>query len=290
MVTYNNLRNSSPWMQLAIFLGMLGIAFFAIVVVTIIVGLLPIDPRSVGTTKFLQALESILLFGIPPYFYARLTFEQRPLYQLGFRPAVRWPFYLLAVLLLCCAFPLEGWLGILNRRLPLPHSIIQLEKDQDSEVTTLLKATTPFDVVINLLVVAVIPAIFEEMFFRGALQRIMIRLVRSPLAGVVITAFLFSAFHVQFQGFFPRMFLGILLGAVCWYSGSLWPAILAHFFFNGIQIIAATYYPKILDDSNPTLPVAAVLISFVCVTALLARMSHLWRQSPSAGRTDIKTY
>jgi membrane protease YdiL (CAAX protease family) len=290
MVTYNNLRYSSPWMQLAIFLGMLGIAFFAILVFTIIVGLLPIDPHSAGAIKFLQALDTILLFGIPSYLYARMTFKERPLYHLGFRPAVKWPFYILAILLLCSAFPLEGWLGVLNRQLPLPQWMIRLEKDNDSQVTALLKVTTSFDVFINLLVVAVIPAIFEEMFFRGALQKIMIQLFRSPWTGIVVTAILFSAFHMQFQGFIPRMFLGILLGAVYWYSGSLWANILAHCFFNGIQVVAATYYPRLVSDSNPSVPVLAIVISLVFVLGLLAAMSELRRQSPAAGRTGIKTY
>jgi membrane protease YdiL (CAAX protease family) len=152
-------------------------------------------------------------------------------------------------------------------------------------VTTLLKATTTFDVLINLLVVAVIPAIFEEMCFRGALQRIMIQMFGNPWTGIVVTSILFSAFHMQFQGFFPRMFLGILLGAVYWYSGSLWANILAHCFFNGIQVVAATYYPSVVND-NPSVPVLVILISAVFVIGLLARMSELRRQALAAGRTD----
>jgi membrane protease YdiL (CAAX protease family) len=278
-------RIPPPWTQLAIFLLLLGAAFFAVLIFTAIVGVLPVDLHSAGTIKLVQAVDSILLFGIPSYFYSRLTFKERPLYHLGFRPAVRWLFYLLAVLLLATAFPFEGWLGILNRRLPLPHWMIQLEKDNDSQVTTLLKVTGPFDVFVNLLVVAVIPAIFEEMCFRGALQKIMIQLCRSPWAGIIVTAILFSAFHMQFQGFFPRMFLGILLGAAYWYSGSLWTCILAHCFFNGIQVVAATYYPKAVDE-NPSIPFLVVLISLLFVLGLLAGMSGMSRMSGMKGQSE----
>ena len=67
------------------------------------------------------------------------------------------------------------------------------------------------------------------------------------------------------------MFLGILLGAMFWYSGSLWPPIIAHIFFNGIQVLAATWYPKVVTE-NPSVPVYSALISLVIVVGLLAYM------------------
>ncbi len=229
------------------------------------------DPRALNVVKWLQALSSIMVFGIPGYFYARLVFRDRPLYQLGLRPAVKINFYLLAILLLLIALPLEGWLGDLNKRLPLPQWMTQLEKDNDRQILAFLKVNTPFDIVINLLVMAALPAFFEELCFRGALQRILINIFRSPWAGIVATGILFSAFHMQFEGFLPRMFLGILLGAACWYSGSLWASILAHFFFNGIQVAAAMFYPDMVSR-NPSIPVYTALLSMVIVVGLLYRM------------------
>ena len=67
------------------------------------------------------------------------------------------------------------------------------------------------------------------------------------------------------------MFLGILLGAVCWYSGSLWASILAHFFFNGIQVMAAMFFPGMVSE-NPSIPLYTVLISMVIVVGLLYRL------------------
>jgi membrane protease YdiL (CAAX protease family) len=67
------------------------------------------------------------------------------------------------------------------------------------------------------------------------------------------------------------MMLGILLGAAYWYSGSLWTPILGHFFFNGIQVVAASYYPKMMND-DPSVPVYAGLISLIIVVALLSVM------------------
>ena len=229
------------------------------------------DLRAIGIMKWVQALSSILVFGIPAYFYARLTFRDQPLYQLGLRPAVRSNFYLLAILLLLISLPLEGWLGDLNKHFPLPQWMILAEKENDRQVMAFLKVNTPFDILINLVVMAVLPAFFEELCFRGVLQRILIHVFRNPWAGIVVTAMFFSAVHMQFEGFLPRMFLGILLGAVCWYSGSLWASILAHFFFNGIQVAAAMFYPDVVAQ-NPSIPLYTVLISMVIVVGLLYRM------------------
>jgi uncharacterized protein len=283
-----NLKIPSPWAQLALFLLLFGGAFCVIAIVDVLVSLSPIDLHAAGTIKFLQALNSALFFGIPPFFYARLVFIDRPLYQLGFQPAIRTPFYLLGILLLLFAIPLEGWLGILNRRLPLAEWMIRLEKQNDNEVVVLLKAKSGLDVIINVLVMAVIPAIFEEMCFRGALQRILIRLFKNPWMGIIATAILFSAFHLQFEGFLPRMFLGILLGATFWYSGSLWTNILAHCFYNGIQVVAASYYPQAFNDNNPSVPMYSVVISALFVLGLLATMSEIRRQGAASGSGQNK--
>jgi membrane protease YdiL (CAAX protease family) len=279
----NNLKIPSPWSQLALLMGLLGgsLIFFGIIATSIYhyagilgeirAGTVWADSRATGVLKWLQALSSILVFGIPGYFYARLTFRDRPLYQLGLRPAGQSNFYLLAILLLLISLPLEGWLGELNKHFPLPQWMIQAEKESDRQVMAFLKVNTPFDILINLLVMAALPAFFEELCFRGALQRILIHVFRNPWAGIIVTGILFSAFHMQFEGFLPRMFLGILLGAVCWYSGSLWASILAHFFFNGIQVMAAMFFPGMVSE-NPSIPLYTVLISMVIVVGLLYRL------------------
>jgi membrane protease YdiL (CAAX protease family) len=267
----DNVKIHSPWAQLGLFLRWVGVAFLGLVVLALLFNQLP-QPLSNNALKLEQIVSAILLFGVPAYLYARQTFTSNPLYHLGFRPAAKPNFYLLGILLLLAAFPLEGWLGIVNKRIPLPHWMITTEEATDKELTALLSIKNPFDIIINLLVVAVIPAIFEEMCFRGALQRMVIQLTRRPWTAIFITAFIFSFMHFQFQGFLPRLFLGLLLGAAYWYSGSLWTSILAHCFFNGIQVIALTYYPALVNNDNPTIPAYTVLMSGVIVILLLGYM------------------
>jgi uncharacterized protein len=268
-----NLKFPSPWSQLALFLLLIGGGMmFAVLAIGLIPGVrqgeIPKDP---GTMKLAQVVTSLFLFGLPAFTFPILTFKQHPLSDFGFRPAIKSSYYWLSLLLLLFAFPLEGWLGMLNQRLQLAHWMNEMETSRDQQIFDMLKIRHSYDLPVNLLVVAILPGIFEEMCFRGALQRIMINIFRSPWAGIVVTGFLFSAIHFQFAGFFPRMFLGILLGTTFWYSGSLWPPIIAHIFFNGIQVLAATWYPKVVTE-NPSVPVYSALISLVIVVGLLAYM------------------
>ena len=276
----SNLKIQSPWAQLGLFLRFLGIALLGLVVLSMPLALLP-KPLSGTTLKLEQMLSTFVLFGVPAYFYARLTFVDRPLYRLGFHPAERAAFYILGILLLVAALPFEGWLGVLNKNTPLPHWMIKSEESTERQLTAMLQAKNSLDVVFNLLVVAVIPGIFEEMCFRGVVQRLMIQLTKRPWVGIVLSAAIFSFFHFQFQGFLPRMFLGILLGAAFWYSGSLWVPAVAHCFYNGIQVLALAYYPDAITKETPSVPVYAVLISLVIVVGLLAVM----RKSSVQGRT-----
>jgi membrane protease YdiL (CAAX protease family) len=97
------------------------------------------------------------------------------------------------------------------------------------------------DLLVSIVLVGLLAAIGEELFFRGILQRIMIQIFRSPWLGIFVTAAIFSAIHGQFLGFIPRMILGIILGLLYWYSGSLLPAIAGHFVFNSLQILLVYY-------------------------------------------------
>jgi len=276
------LKISSPWSQLGLFMLLLG---GSLILTTVITGAILLartgldgvrpggmnleDPRFTGVLKLIQAVSTVTIFLLPALLYARLTSRERPLDFVGFRPARRNIFYLLAVAILLCSFPLEGWLGEINKQMPLPAWMINMEKDADKQIIAFLRVGSPIDIVINVLVIAVLPAICEEACFRGGVQRILIQIFKSPWAGIVVTAIFFSAFHMQFEGFLPRMFLGILLGAIYWYSGSLWASILAHFFTNGVQVVAVSFYPKMITE-NPSVPVYAALISLAIVVGLLS--------------------
>ena len=176
--------------------------------------------------------------------------------------------YILAVVALFFSLPFVFWMGELNQKIPLPTWMTSMEKDALEQMQAFLKVNNPIDVWVNVFIIAMLPAIGEELCFRSVLQRIMIRLTRSPWAGILVTGFLFSLLHFQFEGFLPRMLLGIILGALYWYSGSIWTSILAHFFNNALQVLVVSYMPKYVD-TNPSIPVLIAVVSLIATLAIL---------------------
>ena len=188
--------------------------------------------------------------------------------------------YILAgVGVMLIAIPFTGLLGELNRNIPFPKGMASWMHEQEVDaartIQALLSRHTPGDLLLNLLCVAGFAAVGEELLFRGVVQRILIKLFKSPFVGILVSAALFSAMHMQFYGFFPRLALGILLGLIYWYSGSLWIAMLAHFVYDAVLIILAYNNPSMLAEEN-SLPIKNLIlagsISFLFVMMLLIWM------------------
>ena len=112
----------------------------------------------------------------------------------------------------------------------------------------MLQVDTIWGLLANLVVIALIPAIGEELTFRGVLQQFLTKRCKNAHVAVWLSAFIFSFIHFQFYGFLPRMFLGLLLGYMFYYSGSLWTSILMHFVNNGVAVVVAFLDYKGLID------------------------------------------
>ena len=151
----------------------------------------------------------------------------------------------LAIVSMLLGMPAIQLVTWLNSIIELPASLQLMEDSQTNLVAAVLQMESPGELMTALLVAAVAPAIGEELLFRGVLQPQFQRLVNHPQWGIWITAALFSAIHLQFAGFFPRMILGAFLGYLLWWSGSLWLPIVIHFLFNGMQVLAAYLKPDL---------------------------------------------
>ncbi len=281
-----HLRVKSPWSQLGIFLGLFGAAFFTaslLMAIMVLAKGLPVneissadwsDPRMLATMKLAQAISSVIIFLLPALAFAFICFTGKHLKFLGLTKPVNNMTYLLATRCILAAFPFVMWLGEINQLIPLPKWMTALEEDATKQLQAFLKADGIGDIIINVIIIAVLPAFCEEICFRGALQRIIINIARSPWAGIIITSIFFSALHLQFQGFLPRMFLGVILGAIYWYSGSLWPSIVAHFVNNAVQVVGVSFAPEYIEK-NPSVPVLAALVSGIIVVAALWRFKSV---------------
>jgi len=180
-------------------------------------------------------------FGLVAYFIALGT--ENPGRELGFIRPVQGIDLLLAAMLLVTFLPLMQFTILDKDSFTLPEFLKEFEQtmerielEQAGKLDILLKQ----HLWLNLIVFALVPAIFEELFFRGLLLRTLLR-IWHPHIAIWVVGVIFSLLHLQFYGFIPRMLLGILFGYLCYWSGSLLPAVMAHFTNNGLQVLLAWF-------------------------------------------------
>ena len=205
------------------------------------------DMNDMSNVKVMQLIQSFGLFVIPPFVMASL-WSNNAFEFLRLKSTLRWTtvFYVVAFMLV--AIPFINMLSWLNQQIILPEALSEIEKMMQSsevqiaEITEkMLNVSTLGALLFNVFLVAVVPALGEELFFRGTIQRLLSDW-KGALFAIWITAFVFSAIHMQFYGFLPRMLLGAFLGYLLLWSGSLWLPIIAHFVNNSVAVVF--YYLK----------------------------------------------
>ncbi|MFW0714523.1 lysostaphin resistance A-like protein [Pedobacter sp. N23S346] len=207
------------------------------------------EAQYVSGLKIIQILSSIGTFILPGIALA-LTEKQKVTSFYGLkRPKIL--ALMLVLIIMIASMPFMEWTAIWNQKMVLPEFLKGIERwmkekeDAAMQLTiTLLTARSNFDFVVNLFMIAVIPAIGEELMFRGGVQRSLNRAFNNPHVAIWFTAIIFSAIHVQFYGFIPRLLLGAGFGYLYYFSGSLWYAIVAHFINNAYAVCAAFYMQK----------------------------------------------
>ncbi len=117
--------------------------------------------------------------------------------------------------------------------------MIEKEESATELIDILITSENFLAMIFNLFMIAVIPAIGEELIFRGVLQKILSDLFKSGHLAVWSTALLFSAIHFQFFGFIPRFILGLVFGYLFLWGGTLWLPVISHFINNSIPVIGA---------------------------------------------------
>lgn len=210
----------------------------------------------IGALKMLQITQSIGIFIAPAFIIAWLA-SQKPAAFLGFKNDLQGPAFLLMILVLLSAEPIVAYSGILNQDLSLPGFLSGIEnwmmemEERAMELTdSFLYVTKIPGLLVNLLMIAIIPGIGEELFFRGLLQKLLGKWFKNIHVAVVVTAILFSALHMQFYGFLPRFLLGLLFGYLLVWSGNIWYPILAHTIHNAIPVIGYYLYATDVSSTN----------------------------------------
>jgi uncharacterized protein len=240
-------------------------------------------PELAGVIKGLLVVQFAGIFLLPPLVYSYLA-DPRPLEYAGLKAPQKSSFLLLGLITMIAGYFTVEFLGTLNEGIVhlLPKGTQKWiqggETDANSMLENVLSMKSPADLLKTIFLVGALPAIGEELFFRGILQKLFIQIFKSAWPGIIFTGFLFSAIHMQFMGFLPRMALGIILGSLYWYSGSIYTSMLGHFIFNTINILLI--YFKMADlESKPGTNVVFSLVGVASLVLVVFLLNYLRKKS-----------
>lgn len=295
------LAHRSPLNQLLTLVGIALFCFFTIgllgtialqaitgLSVEAISNLSPEAIRKPGVLTFLRGMQLVQFIGLflVPCLIGAHLFSKEPNRFLGLRTPNLAAFWFWSILIMLISLPCIQFVGELNQRIVFPGGLKDWfqsqEQTAENTVNALLSVDTPTDLLLNIIFIAALAGIGEELLFRGLIQRLLSRRFGTWM-GIVIAAALFSGMHLQFYGFFPRFLLGVVLGILYAYSGSLWVAMLAHFFYDAMLITAAYLNPDLLEKES-ALPLIQLmlpaLISLLLSVWVIRQMIHRSKEFP----------
>lgn len=260
-LTESERPEKSPYLQL-LSLGLYAIAgvfvssILALLVLYFMYGefmnsgwLLTTDPKFVSVNRVMISLQQVGLFLAPALFLALGEGKKTTVFY-GFKQP-KTTMVLLITGIMAVSMPVLEFSMQLNQKMILPEFLKGLEhwmktqEDAAMETTeALLKMDNISTYLLNIALIAVLPAVSEELMFRGAIQRSLGRMFNNPHVAIWVAAFVFSAIHIQFYGFLPRFLLGAGFGYIYLWTKSLWYSIFAHFLNNAYAVTAAWYMQK----------------------------------------------
>lgn len=248
------------------------------------------NPENSEVAKFFQITNSIGIFILPAILIAYL-FEARAFGFLAMDKKPYWSNLLIIILSMYLLLPTIERVSVWNAGMVLPDALAGLEQWMRATEEAAAKLTTEFlrmdslgVLGVNLLMIALIPALGEELLFRGVIQQYLVKWFRNKHVAVWVTAFFFSALHMQFFGFLPRFLLGVYLGYIFLWSQNLWYPILGHFVNNASAVVFYYFYqdqlaekiadPEMLPQSPWLLLSSLFVLSFMTLIFVKKQWGH----------------
>lgn len=209
-------------------------------------------PEVINAVKFLQIIGALGTFVFSSmlisFFYTGRWFGYFP-----FGKKLNAGSSVFLVLVMIVSLPFVNMLTEINMGMELPFDgmdnyLRQLEEQTETLMMTLIRADSLGALLVNLFMIAIIPAVGEELVFRGLLQRHLTEMFKNGHIAVIIAAGIFSLAHFQIYSFLPRFFLGLILGYAFLYGKSIWYPMIAHLVNNTLGVLFYFFYMK---ESNP---------------------------------------
>ncbi|MFM2048815.1 MAG: hypothetical protein RI955_1363 [Bacteroidota bacterium] len=230
--------------------------------------------QHINAFKWMQLCSSAGMFGLSALLFAFLK-NKNGFAFLKMNKLPKLDIVSMIVPITLCSLPIIAFVYYYNQQIHFGaiDKIIRDLENQNGEITkAMLNTSTIAGLMFNLIVVAIIPGIVEELFFRGALQNLLHEGFKNKHVAIIATGIIFSAIHFEFLGFVPRMMMGIMLGYMYVWTGNIWTNIAAHVLNNGISVVAYFlfnngYIKTDIDkmDHYGTMPTLVAVILFVAV-------------------------
>ena len=244
--------------------------------------------------KILMLSNSFLLFFfLIPYFVIR----NNPYYLMNYKKVKLLPVIMViftTVFFIILNAPVIEW----NKSISFPSFMSSFEswallkeKQLESLTIYLVSFENNFEYLIGIIAIAIIPGFCEEYFFRGVLQKNLNLLLKNAHIAILLSSLLFSAFHLQFYGFFPRFFLGVFFGYLFYWSGSLMYPVIAHALNNFLSLTvfyaaSSGLFGEDIDvsvNSSPEIPLALIAFSIIIFIFLVVILKEKLNNTHESG-------
>jgi uncharacterized protein len=332
-MSYRSPKGFTGWSQFGILFAFVGVGLILAGIAQVVIGFMIADPKlSVGdqlkamatdllkpenifSLQLSQAISTFLLMFIPAFIYTRICYGRDKLWM-GFSPRINGWQILIGFVVIIAANIAAGLLADLSKQIlsnfPAINKWAQQKENEYNDLAIAISSIkgTWGAYFTGLVIMAFLPAIFEEVLFRGALQNLLVRWLKAPVVAIIITACVFSFIHGTVYSFLSRALLGFVLGWLYYRSKNIWVSILAHFFNNALVVtqlfVIARSGEKLdlskLDESAPLwLEILAVMAIYglfvlyekVCLKnreAIEADEQKLWAAAEARNKDNWNNY
>ena len=214
-----------------------------------------LKPENATLLRWITFITAFFMFFLPTVLYA-LVCHKKPFVHLGFKNNFNVKSAGVVILIMLAALPLVSALQDLTTLLPWSKAALlkfkEAEDAYNQQVAVIARMDNFADYIISVVVIAFLPALFEETLFRGGIQNLFSRWFKKPLLAIVVTSIIFSAIHGSYLGFLSRFALGFLLGWIYYRTGNIWLNIIGHFFNNAFAVTAMYLFTKPGEHPDPS--------------------------------------
>lgn len=178
------------------------------------------------------------------------------------------------VMVLFLSYPLIGLSAMVLEGIDLPQWMDSMDEESIESLMAMLQMDGYGDLIVNLIIIAILPAIGEELLFRGVIQKELTKVISNPHVAILIASIIFSGFHMQVQGFLPKLIIGLVLGYSYYWTKSIWYPMAIHFVNNGLQTVLLFFAGDQLEaaQEEAVKPEIGIMLIGVAISCLLCHL------------------